>query len=470
MRTTCCVMGGPRVAGVMQRCRCGRLLPGGRNRGAALIAVLWIGMLAAVILAGVRQAVSVNLALGQSDLEAVQARWLARAGLEQALAVLAEDDPYSDSPWDLWYDDEYTFGQIELSTGFFSVVAPPDEGQDPTIPRYGLVDLTGLLNINDADEDQLNALMDQMGLEPVAVPAILDWRDSDSNARAGGAEAAHYNSLDLPYDIRDGRFQTVDELRLVDGIDQETFFGEDTNRSRMLEPFEDDGPENPPDDDADGQLRLGLVGLTTVYSYELNRDGMGGQRVNINRASEGTLRSRFQFTPGLARAVVQRRNSRQFQSLLDLLEVPEDRSRQGGLSAGGQQEQQVTRIDLDWLGEHLDELTLSGEDRLPARINLNTAPRQVLMTLPGMTEQAAQSIIEFRSSPSGPFENVGQLRTQAGIDDALFRQIAERVAVRSSVFEVTSIGWTQRGVRRRLVAVVDRQASPVRVLYWYESG
>jgi type II secretory pathway component PulK len=417
---------------------------GARRRGAALIAVLWLGTLAAMMLLGVRRAASLSLATGYAELATVQSHWLARAGVEQAIAVLSDDYRDSDSWLDQWYDDEYWFRQIQLGPGAFSVIAPA-EGQEPGAVRFGLVDHAGLLNVNVADEAQISALP---AADAQIAASILDWRDTDSEARAGGAEAAYYSRLRLPYQVRNGSLHTVAELRLVKGVDPQVF---------------------------EGDARTpGLRDQVTVWGRERNRSGNGGERVNMNSAGEQDLRVKLLFSEALARGVVSQRGNRQFQSLMDLLNV---QPQQGGGSrapaqAGAAQaddDQTVKSIDLDWLAKNLDLLTLSDDDFLPARININTAPREVLLTLPRITPEVADAMIGFRKSLGGPFYAVGDLRRVAGMTDDIFKAVAERCTVRSNVFAVTSVGSVPRGIRQRITAVIDRSEDPIRILYWHQS-
>jgi len=114
-------------------------------------------------------------------------------------------------------------------------------------------------------------------------------------------------------------------------------------------------------------------------------------------------------------------------------------------------------------------MTLSDDKRLPGRININTAPQEVLMTLPSMTAATAQAIMQRRTGGLLPFASVGELLTGETVTDEQFKAIAELVTVRSSVFEIRSTGTTTWGVRKTIVAVVDRGATPMQILYWYQS-
>ena len=127
-------------------------------------------------------------------------------------------------------------------------------------------------------------------------------------------------------------------------------------------------------------------------------------------------------------------------------------------------EGKVKKITIKWIAENLDYLTLTDDERLPGRINVNTASREVLMTLPKMTTTAADAILLRQSAGKGPLSSVGELFTDKTITEEKFKACAERLTVRSSVFEIRSSGLTTWGIRRDIVAVVDRGSDPVNIL------
>ena len=55
--------------------------------------------------------------------------------------------------------------------------------------------------------------------------AVLDWRDTNEQARAGGAERGYYGVLDFPYEIRNGPLQTLGELGLFFRLSTIVFMG-----------------------------------------------------------------------------------------------------------------------------------------------------------------------------------------------------------------------------------------------------
>ena len=443
------------------------------ERGFALIAVMWVVLVAGLMLMGVHKAVQANLSMARNELESVRAHWLARAGVEQAVAILEDDGKAVDGMWDLWYSDQDSFEKVPLLGGRFSVIGPAHPFGDPRKSRYGLTDHCGRVNVNTADENQLKLLCD---LRPWQVSSILDWRDGDNDARPGGAEAVHYHRLDYPYLIRNGALKTLDELRLVHGIEEQVFTGEDANLNGVLDANEDDTRTSLPDDDGDGKLARGLGGLMTVYSYELNRDADGRQRVNVNSGNTSDLRTalvdRFNFTDALARGVSDhssggRGGSNRFNSLMDLVSVRPAQGRSGQDSSDDKDK--VKEITVKWLAKYLDELTLTDDERLPGRINVNTAPEEVLATLPKMSAATVEAIVRRQSGSAGPFDSVGELLTGEVLTEEQFKAVAERLSVRSSVFGIRSVGVSRWGIRREIVAVVDRGAQSTTILYWCQS-
>lgn len=452
------------------------------SKAFALLAVMWVVVIAGLILLGLQKAVRVNLAAAHSELASVQAHWLARAGIEQALAVLQNDAVFSDDTMEQWYSSS-VFQQVELGAGQFSVIAGADPAVDSTRPRFGLIDHSGRVNVNVADAAQLSKLGD---LADWQVDSIIDWRDSDENMRDAGAEAQFYHQLRFPYEIRNGPLQTIGELRLIRGIDETAFTGEDRNNNGVLDVNEDDMQATPPDDNGDGMLTRGLAGLTTVYSYHRNLDAYGEKRVNVNTADKKKLMDSFNFTDALAGAVVNHRssnnsnsnrpgrpnssasgNSQRFSSLMKLLDVRVSGGNRQANSSDGKDK--VNTITIKWLANHLDELTLTDDERLPGRININTASLEVLLTLPQMNERTVRNIVSRQSAGAGPFRSVGELLTDKILTEEQFKAIAEKVTVRSSVFEVHSLAVTKWGIRQEIVAVIDRHSSPMKILYWYQN-
>ena len=67
----------------------------------------------------------------------------------------------------------------------------------------------------------------------------------------------------------------------------------------------------------------------------------------------------------------------------------------------------------------------NGTDR---KINLNTASREQLMTLPGIGEAKAEAVIAYREE-HGSFQNIEEIKRISGIKDAVFLKIKDRITV-----------------------------------------
>jgi len=130
----------------------------------------------------------------------------------------------------------------------------------------------------DADNIALQLLMTLPGMDPSIADAILDWIDTDSEARPMGCEDDHYLSLPSPYACPNGPLQSVEELLLVRGVTPQLLFGADANRNGVL--------------DLDEQQRtmssietagvLGWASFLTVHGGENNKTSAGDLRVNVN--------------------------------------------------------------------------------------------------------------------------------------------------------------------------------------------
>ncbi len=123
------------------------------------------------------------------------------------------------------------------------------------------------------------------------------------------------------------------------------------------------------------------------------------------------------------------------------------------------------------------------EYRIPGLINVNTAPIEVLESLPNITNARA---IAIQGSGSKPFTSIGHLVdnvteiTGAGTkweEEEIFRSISNLITVRSNVFTVyVTAQVTEEDVsdppntnvyaEKRILAIVDRSVDPIRIRYF----
>ncbi|MHC4698261.1 MAG: type II secretion system minor pseudopilin [Planctomycetota bacterium] len=304
---------------------------GSARRGVILPVVLFMLLLLALLGAMFAFRVNADLAATQVISYRLQTRIAAEAGIEFAKFMLRADrlnmDRWYDNPDELhrivvWAADadETVWGtNEELDEGTmayrFSLVAD-DPTDDEKFVRFGLTDESARLNLNKATEAQLLELVsaaigddEELNAQDI-VDAIIDWTDEDAVARSeeGDTELDYYRSLDKPYRVKNGPFDTVEELLLVKGVTSGILYGEDYDRNGLLTPNEEDGDESFPPDNEDDVLNRGMYSYLTVYSYETNVSNDNRQRIYLFE-EEGTLREQlsevFEDDPGIVDYIVQ---------------------------------------------------------------------------------------------------------------------------------------------------------------------
>ncbi len=172
-----------------------------RQRGVALILVIWVIALMGVLLGSFALIARTENLESRHLFDGVTARYAARAGLERAVFALRDPDQTQH-----WVGDgrpyDFDFGDAKV--------------------RVTLTDESGLIDINTADDTMLQALFVSVGVDQnqaVALSdAIQDWRDPDDIPRPQGAEIGDYKTAGLSYGPSNGPFQTISEVQQVLGM------------------------------------------------------------------------------------------------------------------------------------------------------------------------------------------------------------------------------------------------------------
>jgi len=433
------------------------------DRGLALVFVLWTLVILMTVTGGAAVSVRQSLVAERIYYENLRSEWLARAGIERAAAFLAEDDDDVDSASDTWAnDEEEEFAKAELGEGGFEVVrdAYDDEGEI----RYGFIDEASKLNVNTATYDQL---MEIPGMTEEIADSIIDWRDSDSETRANGAETEHYEVLEPPYEPKNAPIESIRELLLINGVETDIFFGEDTNGNGILDDNEDDEDETAPGDNGDGVLDRGLAAYLTASSFERNKDADGNERVNITSADENSLKGAG-FSSDEAKAIVEYRKSKKFTSIADLLEVtkPAQKTRGGRTVVSKKSQSNNKAVSEARLMEAADKLTLSDEEILKGKVNINTASEAVLKAV-FLDETIAAAVHDYAVGDQGPFKNAAELLNVDGISSENLKDYINYVMVRSNVFCVRSTGYIgedEQRVTTTVEAFLIREDKEVKVV------
>jgi general secretion pathway protein K len=178
-----------------------------RERGVALVLVIWVTVLIAVIASAfIVERRTDTMVIGNS-LSIARAEALADAGIQRAVFEIYRND---NSP-DAWKRDG-TRHTMEMD-GVPIAVEMRDESAKIDINTAQDQLIRGLLLVSGLSDDEANRVLD----------AILDWRDPDDLKRANGAEEPDYKAAGLSYKPANGPFQAIEELQLVLGMRPEIY-------------------------------------------------------------------------------------------------------------------------------------------------------------------------------------------------------------------------------------------------------
>ncbi|WP_169314941.1 type II secretion system protein GspK [Rubinisphaera brasiliensis] len=118
----------------------------------------------------------------------------------------------------------------------------------------------------------------------------------------------------------------------------------------------------------------------------------------------------------------------------------------------------------------LQTLSTSADPSISGRININTASREVLLSVPGLEETTVDSILAVRS-PSGSsgqaiFDTSGWLLAENLVELSEMRELDRYLTGGGDVYRVQSVGFFDAGgVSVRLDAVLDATELPPRLLF-----
>jgi general secretion pathway protein K len=177
-----------------------------RQRGIALIVVLWLLVLLTVIAASYARIVRTETRLAANQVEASVARHLAEAGTQHAILELLVRDQTQ-----RWRADG-SIHRLRFADGTVDIAVR---------------DARGLVDINRASPALLDTLLAGAGVaqprRTALVDAILDWRDPDNLKHLNGAEDNDYRRAGLSWTARDASFSSIEELSYVLGMNAALF-------------------------------------------------------------------------------------------------------------------------------------------------------------------------------------------------------------------------------------------------------
>jgi type II secretory pathway component PulK len=471
-----------------------------------------------------------------------QARYLADSGVHYASFVLAYPQTAgisdSDDSYRIWpgyvYDNTDLFQARPINgpngiKGYFSIVSRRDPAIDPNSStsgyRFGMEDENAKINLNAIRKllnDPANAslastitnmLQNIPNFDSDKANAVVNW--TQTGGTPDSSEQSYYSSLN--YNCKAGPYDTTEELLLVKGWTPRLLYGNDRNRNGTLEPDEDDGT---------GQIDFGFQKYFTSYSREMNIDSTGQPRININDSNLQNLKTQLDSAfgnPNITTFILLARTTA-LENLATPIPAPPPEPL-AGLRGFGRTGNNLTitnpsllngsvKIASLWdlidkkkriesapgpagtltatspflsadpnalrpiLSTLFDKFSLTGDSELPARININTVPVD-LLTAMGMNSTDVQNIIDHQPSPNTDpsvltnYRTPAWLLTEAGVSMSTIRALNtgglldKLFTTYSQVYRFQVVGYfDQKGPQVRLEVVVDANNGRPRILHW----
>ena len=451
-------------------------------------------------------------AMAESGVDAI--RWF----LMQDETVRADVGGEYDNP--IYFQAQpVLLGQTLESRGNFTVISPAlDEYGMIGGSRYGLQDESARLNINTlllADKIMENGgrtlLMTLPGMTEETADAILDWIDPDDDPREFGAEYDFYQQLTPPYTTKNGPLDTVEELLLVRGVAPQLLFGLDTNRNAIVDSHEMVTSNNASMDpafsplatgiDGDPSTAIGWASYLTLYSQESNTNTERLPRVYLNQDDmEQLYQELSEILPAdwATFIVAYRQNgpSSETDPGESGIAAELDLSMPGQTTLTQVLDLFDKRVEVQFLGTEepiilespfvnqpismafylptlMDNVTVNSSPIIPGRININRAPRTILLGIPSMTEEIVDQIIQQRDLLSDD-EAVQKNRRHetwimAGSIVTLdeMRTLTPLICGGGDVFRAQIVGYFEDGTAAsRLEVIFDATYQLPRILSW----
>jgi DNA uptake protein ComE-like DNA-binding protein len=416
-----------------------------RQAGSVLVIVLWISIGLVAITLYFANSMNFEMRASANRTSSVAADQAIEGAVRYLLAVLSTFGTNGTVP------DVSSYQCEAVPVGdsrFWLIGRNPDFELQSDHVYYGLVPENSKLNLNTVTLERLQLLTNlSQNLELAA--NIVDWRDTNGNTSANGDGPTVYAQFQPPYFCKNGPYETVEELRLVYPNDLMTLFGEDSNLNGILDPSEQDTNRN-------NLLDPGLFEYFTLYSKEPNTAPDGSTKVNIRTVNP----SSSQLVSLLQSNLMSTRYS-QVATAVGLVAAGGGGRGPGQPPAPPQNRTYTSPLQFymqsgmtaDEFALVADYLSVSSENTIEGRVNVNTASPAVLCTLPGISSDLAQQLILYR------LQNQDKLTSIAWVVDALGQNnnsalaslaAGDYITTRTYQFsaDIVALGPSGRGYRR----------------------
>lgn len=420
--------------------------------------------------------------------------------------------------------------------GRFSLIAAPDSESGAVATwRHGFTDEAGKINVNafmkrdPSGQQLLAALLKLPNMNQELAASIVDWLDTDSETTNGGAENDYYSAAELPYRCKNGPIDSIGELLLVKGMTRELLYGTDLNGNGIQDADEQDANgfsrglaafltvySREQNADAAGQALtfINETDLNAYYEKLATTEALGenmtkflimyrqygasnstGQQQSLGQtigsilgAIGGKKRSSTaaktikgnleEWTPDF-----EKKANQKISSFFDLINAQVSIPGKSKKDANGKSTQAPATVydsplkdaaqRRELFPKLFEHATIFEESDIPARINVNTAPREVLLAVPEISESDVEAIVQLRpdyssgTAPAAIFDTPAWLLTEANLTTDTLKKLEKYVTTKSQVYRVQALGYADgAGPSARIEAVIDTNQRRPRILMW----
>ena len=343
------------------------------ERGSVLIIVIWICLGLVALTLYFANSMTSEFRAADNRAAEIVARQAVAGGTRYAGYILGQFATSGAVP----HREDYKSEELPVGDALVWFIGRDTDQRATNEPVFGLVDENSKINLNTASRTMLEALPN---MTPELADAIIRWHQRNQADSSDNV----YSRLEPPRVIKAGAFESVDELRLVNGATLDILFGEDTNRNGALDDNENDNEQSAPRDNQDGLLQAGILEFVTVYSRQPNTRANGQRRINITTSQvrqqqlEPLLRQRFnpQRAAQIVAAVTAAVGTNDIRSVAEFM-------------VRG-------RLTPDEFAQIRGDISVSNNSTVTGLINVNTASETVLACIPGIGPDNAATIVAYR--------------------------------------------------------------------------
>ena len=251
------------------------------RKGMALVLTLVVITILAVLVLEFNYFMRVEAEIVGNYRDSLKAYYLANSGVNFAYLLLRDDEDLSCD----YLEEDWALAKSPIAMEEGAVTFQIED-------ECGKININSLLGkkgkIDEKKKAALERLFEVLEIDKELADVVCDWLDEDDELRDFGAEDAYYSELEKPYPCKNGPLDTVDELFLLKGFNDEVFYG-------------------------DAKERGSLNSYLTVY---------GDGKININTAPSIVLQSLHpDIDASLAREIVEYRKDHPFKKITDLKEI-----------------------------------------------------------------------------------------------------------------------------------------------------